>query len=285
MKSICIKTNISGLLDYLLNEFKTINIDNICFSSNKFKNYKNVIIHYTGKDDFKFISEISSILSCLVLEKMEEKILKNLIFKNYFYFDSIERRKILDLCLDISSEDFSDYFEQKLEYLCNSFSDYLTTHKNLVLSGFVNFRLPKYFSILENIIDEAVNMYMFEKEYLEFISLLKLYINSQKPNCNTVHLIYIKDNPILLDENKNIINITDDLSRVKYLSDISFSTNDFILNTLLNLLPKEIYIHIIDNYVDEFLTTINLIFENRVKICTDCNICKLYKKVNIEDRY
>ncbi len=284
MKSICIKTNMSNLLDYLLNEFKALNLDNICFSSNSFKNYRNIIIHYKGENEKQFISEVSSILSYLVLDEMEEKILKNLIFKNYFYFDSLERQKILDICMEISSEDISNYFEQKFDYLCTSFNNYIQKHKTIVLSGFVNFRLPKYFSLLESIIDDAVNMYLFEKEYLEFISLLKLYINSQKSKTNTVHLIYIKDDPILLDENKNIINITSDLSKVKYLSDISFSTNDFILNTLLNLIPKEIYIHIIDNYVDDFLSTINLIFENRVKICTDCDICKLYKKVNIGDK-
>ena len=186
MKSICIKTNISGLLDYLLNEFKALNLDNICFSRNNFKNYKNIIIHYTGEDESRFILEVSSILSCLVLDEMEEKILKNLIFRNYFYFDSIERQKILNICMDISSEDFSNYFEQKLEYLCNSFSDYLTNHKTIILSGFVNFRLPKYFSLLENIIDDAVNMYMFEKEYLEFISLLKFAIPANSCSCASV---------------------------------------------------------------------------------------------------
>ena len=284
MKSICIKTNMPNLLDYLLNEFKTLNLDNICFSSNSFKNYKNIIIHYKGENEKEFISDVSSILSCLVLDEMEKKFLKNLIFKNYFYFDALERQKILNICMEISSDDISNYFEQKLDYLCTSFTNYIQNNKTLVLSGFVNFRLPKYFSLLEGIIDDAVNMYLFEKEYLEFISLLKLYINSQNSKTNIVHLIYIKDNPILLDENKNIINITSDLSKVKYLSDISFSTNDYILNTLLNLIPKQIYVHIIDNYVDEFLSTISLIFETRVKICTDCDICKLYKKVNIGDK-
>ena len=67
------------------------------------------------------------------------------------------------------------------------------------------------------------------------------------------------------------------LSR-KYLSDISFSNNDYVLNTLLNLIPKKIYIHLIDNNTDEFINTVKLIFENRVKICSDCSICKLYKK-------
>ncbi len=47
MKSLCIKTNDSNVLDYLLNEFKNCNLKDMCFSENEFKNYKNIIIHYT----------------------------------------------------------------------------------------------------------------------------------------------------------------------------------------------------------------------------------------------
>ena len=89
--------------------------------------------------------------------------------------------------------------------------------------------------------------------------------------------IYNNENSILLDENKNVINISDEIFKAKYLSDITFSSNDYALNGLLTLLPKKIYIHLIDNCVDEFIHTLGLIFENRVDICTDCDICKIYK--------
>ena len=105
----------------------------------------------------------------------------------------------------------------------------------------------------------------------------KMYINSHISNCELVHLIYTNENSILLDENKNVINIDDDIFKAKYLSDITFSSNDYVLNTLLTLLPKKIHVHLIDNCVDEFIHTIGLIFENKVEVCTDCNICKIYK--------
>ena len=105
-----------------------------------------------------------------------------------------------------------------------------------------------------------------------------MYVNSEESNCSLIHLIYRNYKPILLDENKNLIKIDDNISNLKYLSDISFSTNDFALNTLLNIIPKKIYIHLIDSNKDEFINTIKLIFENRAIFCTDCSICKIYKK-------
>lgn len=277
MKSICIKTNNSNLLDYLLNELKNLDVDNVYFSCNKFKCYNNIIIHYKGTDIDLFLGKISSILSFLVIDELEEDLLKNLISQNYFYFNHSEKNTILQTCFDIIADNFSSFFEEKFKVLYDNFFNYLSSNKSIVLLGFVNFRLKDYLEILDNIVNQAVNSFIVEKEYCEFISLLKLYINSQPNNSNIIHLVYTKSESILLDENKNIIHVSDDIFNAKYLSDISFSSNDYALNSLLNLLPKKLYIHLIDDYIDEFINTLTLIFEKRIVLCTDCNICHLYK--------
>ena len=277
MKSICIKTNNENLLNYLLNELDYIEIKPVVISTNKFKNYKNIIIHYSGNEIKKFIHEVSCILACLVIDELEESFIKKLILKNYFYFDFNERKHIVDMCFDIFTDDFNLYFDKKYNCLINDFESYLKNNKSIILDGFLNFRIKDYISILEEVVDEAVNNFVIEKEYLEFISLLKMYVNSQKSTCDIVHLIYNNESSILLDKDKNIINVSDDVFKAKYLSDISFSSNDYALNSLLTLIPKKIYIHLIDNCIDEFIHTLSLIFESRVEICTDCDICKIYK--------
>ena len=62
MSSLCIKTNNDEILKYLQNEFKDFNMLNVSFSSNEFKNYKNVIIHYKGTDLHKTCNNFK--LSC-----------------------------------------------------------------------------------------------------------------------------------------------------------------------------------------------------------------------------
>ncbi len=109
---------------------------------------------------------------------------------------------------------------------------------------------------------------------------MHLYVNSKKNNIDIVHLIYLNKESILLDNNKNVIPIQDNIFEAKYLSDISFSSNDYCLNTLLNLIPKKLNIHLIDNFEDEFITTLKLVFENQVSICNDCDICKIYRITN-----
>ena len=109
--------------------------------------------------------------------------------------------------------------------------------------------------------------------------MLKLYINSKIPESELVHLVYVNEESILLDKNKNIISLTKNNLDKCYLSDISFSSNDYALNSLLTLLPKKIIIHLIGP-MDDFINTLQTIFGDNVTLCTDCNICEFYKALN-----
>ena len=83
MKSLCIKTNNSNLITYLLNELNNIELEQVCFSANQFKHYKNVIIHYTGQNNQLFFNKLSTILSLLVIDELEEDFLRKIINGTY----------------------------------------------------------------------------------------------------------------------------------------------------------------------------------------------------------
>ena len=206
----------------------------------------------------------------MIIKFYQEKIIRRIINSNYFYFDDFERNIIYEDCKEFFNR------EEAEEILFEQIKKYLKEKRNIVLDGIVNFRIDEYIKYLDNIVDMAVNKYIIEKEYKEFISLLKLYVNTTEYKTDIIHLIYIHGESILLDKDKKIVQIEGNLSNTKYLSDISFSSNDIALNTLLSILPKKIEIHIID-VEDEFINTLKLIFENRVSICQDCNICRTYK--------
>lgn len=263
MKSLCIKTNNKNSINYILSELENLKIENTYYVLKDFKNFTNIIIHYTGENIDDFYSEISSVLSYLVLDNYEETIFKKILSQNYFYFDKFELETIISICFEILDDNLDFSIDDRFIILFNSFYNYIYYNKKLFLTGFINFRLKKYFLFLENIVDIAVNKYIIEREYIEFISLLKYYINSNKSTCNVVHLLYTSSGSCLFDEHNNLI----DTSKIKldstYLSDISFSENDYILNALLTLLPQKIIIHIDEPY-DDFINTLKLVFEKRI---------------------
>ena len=280
MSSLCIKTNNEDILTYLQKEFSEFNMLNVFYSRNEFKSYKNIIIHYTGIDNELFYTKLATILSYLVIDHFENNIIKNILSSNYFYFDNSEFNKIFALCAENLCDDDEFSFTNRQMQLFDAFYEYISEHHSIILSGFVNFRLSKYRKLLEELVDFSVNEYIIEREYLEFVSLLRLYINSQSPSPQTVHLISLEHDTFLLDENMQLIDVDKNALNAKYLSDVSFSTNDYILNTLLNLLPQKIYLHLVSPLSNlDFLNTLQLIFENRIELCHDCNICNLYKRV------
>ena len=202
---------------------------------------------------------------------------------DYFYFDNAELDKILDLCNENLCDDEEFSFTNRQMLLFDAFYEYISTHHSIILTGFINFRLKEYRNLLEDLTDFSVNEFIIEREYLEFISLLKLYVNSQLPSTITVHLISFGNDILLLDENMEMIDVDKNALKAKYLSDVSFSNNDYVLNALLNLLPKKIHLHLVSASGNlDFINTLQLVFENRIEICNDCNICNLYKKLHVK---
>ena len=178
MKSFCIKSNNKYIIDYLLKEFSKIELETIYLSNHTFKIYDNVIIHYVGNEVNVFYSCLCDILTKCIIFFYEKKLVKNLIDYNYFYFNDMEKQKILDNCMDLFFE--IDTYEEKYKAIFTSLHSYVLEHHSLVLNGFVNFRLKQYRDILDYNTDLSVSNFLIEREYHEFIDILHLYVNSKE---------------------------------------------------------------------------------------------------------
>ena len=281
MKSLCIKINNNSIIKYLLDRFSLLELDNLYISSNSFKIYDNVIVHYSGNNINLFYDYTCIILTDMILKFYEPIVLRKELNNDFFYFSCAEKDRIIELC---NSENYieSEFFKNKYFSIYNSFYKYLKEHHSIVLNGFFNFRLKEYKKLLDYILNTCINRYLIEREYFEFINILRLYINSNLSKVSNINLVYFNNKAILLNDNNQIIDSrTTESLNAKFLSDITFSDNDYVLNYLLNVLPSHLTIHFpINSSEDDFINTLKLIFEDRVTICNNCDICSLYKYIN-----
>lgn len=282
MKSLCVKTNNSEIIDYLLKSFENINLEDTYISIKNFNHFNNVIIHYLGDKITEFSSSLSNIITKAVIKYYESDLIFNNINLNYFYFNSYERKKILENTINLLSDEI--VANKRYDYINNEAFKNINSGHSFYLQSFINFNISNYINFLNMQIDSAVNKFLIDKEYLEFVNILRLYIKSESENSKTthLHLIYKDKTSIIIDDNKNIVACNDNMKKAKYVSDISFSSNDFALNTLLNMVPKKITLHLVDGYPDEFINTLKLIFQERVIICEDCDICNTYRRKQIK---
>lgn len=276
MKSFCIKTNNIQIINYLLKNLEISPLENIYFVNKEFKNFKNVIIHYTGIETNTFFTLISEIITNCILYFYEPLLLKKILNFNFFYFDSYEQDHIKENCLKYISQQEIQNIKYRKNEIYTEVLKYIIENKYMILDGFVSFRLENYLYTLEEIVDYNVNEYVIEKEYAEFINLLKMYVDSKPPESSTIYLVYCNGESVLLNKNKDLIDLNENITNAKYLSDISFSSNDYALNALLSLLPAKIEIHLVGDE-DEFINTLKLVFRNRVSICYNTTLNEFNK--------
>ncbi len=279
MISFCIKENNINLQDFLITEINNSNFSNIKYSTHSFKLFENLIIHYLGENNDVFFDFISTILTKAIIIYYEPIQIKRLMYYDYFYFDKSSKDIIFDeynLLLKKLSELEKN---QKFALIYGPLKSFIKENKAIVLEGFINFRLQEYTLYLQDLLQEAVNQFILDKEYIEFVNLLKGYVDSRIPDNKQVNLIYVNNEALLLSQDGDIISL--DKFDSKYLSDITFSNNDYVLNTLVGLIPCKINLHLVSPK-DNFIKTIELIFGDKVQYCQGCELCSAYKILNLK---
>ncbi len=155
-----------------------------------------------------------------------------------------------------------------------AFLEYLEENTYLILDGFVRFRLHAYMNELREVAEYAVDEYMMDQQYQEFISLLKYFVYIQEAKIPVAHLVHQGDREfVLLNEQLKPIE-TEQLDQfVVELIDKDVNYEDLIVSTLITVSPQKVYIH--TRHPDmQVIRTIQQIFEERAQLCTYCGFCK-----------
>lgn len=233
---------------------------------------------------------IANAISDIIIDIMENKILKRCIDTNYYYFNDEERGRILAFaCKSLGSD--SDQSRDECIYrlsrkarVLQKVLDYLDMNNNIIIEGFIRFRMKDYVTELEDAIDRAVEEYLMEREYNEFIKLLRYFVEIQEPKVDTVNVLKNPDNSYrLLDGQGRPVNneILDDLAEEVLENNINY--DDLLVSSLITIAPTRIIIH--DQSISEkseILDTIKKVFYQKVIICRGCDMCYVRKPVEKE---
>lgn len=290
MQCLCIGVNdcAESVKEYITNELEKLNKlskDCTVIDSVDLDGSTSIICTINKEEKYtpeyeQLILSISNGLADFIIKEYEEKLILRIINSNYCYFNSIEKKEILRLALMIIKNDdkniLNSLFQiRRRNIIIRKLVDYFESSNKVILDGFVNFRLKDYIKDLEEIVDKAVDEFLTEREYKEFIRLLRYFVDIQEPKFNVIHVLVGYDNKyILLDEHKK--EITNECIQ-EFMNDIpegEINYDDLLVSSLITMAPKKVVIHNANSFRNkELLETIKNVFWGKAIICPDCELC------------
>jgi len=171
------------------------------------------------------------------------------------------------------------YYMNRKNNIVEKIIECLEENKEINIDGIVTFRMKEFKEDIDSIVEKVIEKYMVEKEYNEFIKLLKYFVDVQESKLEEVHIMIDNNGDyIVKDEFGNDIlnNLMDELYETKYNDAVS--SEDLIISGLITTSPKKVIIHSVHNCKNkELMDTIKNVFEERVEYCNDCKQCDALK--------
>lgn len=220
--------------------------------------YKVIIKEYKNKEMFQFLTENYFFLKQDEIMEVEEEIMKVLLFE-----ESIKAENLV-------------YCMNRMNSIIDKINDFLEENSEININGFIRFRMKELREEIEEVINKVIENYMVEKEYKEFVKLLKYFVDIQESKIDEMHIIIKEDGKYLIkdkESNDIFIEFMKELAESKIDTDAKME--DILISGLITNAPKKLIIHGKENCINkEFINTISNVFENRVIYCNNCILCK-----------
>lgn len=289
-KDIDISADLQELKNYF--KFKGKNLG-ICESIEKNTHFIKI---FCDDKDFseelkdKINLQVSQILYSIVIDIFKENEIYEFLADTYFFIKNDElsdiQYKIMEILKnkDLNIDEANIYYVNRKNDIINKIKSCIDENHEINIDGFITFRIRELKEDLEDISDKVVERYMVEKEYNEFIKLLKYFVDIQESKIDEVNIIITEDGNYFLRDKvgKDIFEeFLNDLVDSK-VNNPMINIEDIIISGLITNAPKKIVIHGKENCNNkEILDTIKNVFTDRVSFCSSCNMCNSFKSKKV----
>lgn len=143
----------------------------------------------------------------------------------------------------------------------------------LNVEGFFRFRLRSYADEIARCLRVAVRRFEKEREYAEFVKLLRFFLECQEPVVEELHILPDGQGSFSLEDPEGAIVHDGDLE--EFVTDLSFDgqvrREDLLISALLTLAPQHVYCHLRPDVWN--LVTLEDVLAERLNYCSGCARC------------
>lgn len=214
-----------------------------------------------------------------VLQVKEQRLVRKILEDEFDFPEPEEHAQILKHCGMILDRGPGpdESWKRRQDMLEQGIRQCLAERPLLHVDGFLTFRAQGYMKELKEIVEYAVDEFLMERQYEEFVHMLKYFVYFQQPQVPLVHLIHKGGQEILLldEEMKPLQYRNDENVVVERLDQQDLQMEDTVVTTLISVSPAKIIIHTREPHM-AVIRTLSQIFEQRIEICRYCPDCHAY---------
>lgn len=190
-----------------------------------------------------------------------------------------ERRQVAQKVgeyLDRGLEEVHGYKVNRKTDLVSQVTGCLDQNAYLDVEGFLQFRAQEYKSQVNKAVEYVFDEYVMEKEYAEFIFLLKQFVDTQKPRLEWLHVGMTPQGKFHLYDDAGL-KVTHQFLNDYQLDNVhELGYEDLLVSALIAVAPRRITLHIRDEGYRDTLNTIRHVFGDRVHDCPGCALCEKF---------
>lgn len=229
-----------------------------------------------------FRHQLSEALAEHIMQYCEEQVLKKEITRSIKKYLNLEKdavyvkaRDILNNCRSSESLNLLLRFGRK-NRISQRVLEHLKQNRRILVEGFVTFCLQDYLTEIKYAAELALEELKNEKEYSEFVSLLRYFVDSQNPKINEVNLMVTGDGRFYLwdDSGTKIDEQYIDYYLDEMLSN-EVSLDDVLVSILITMSPRHLVLHNTgEQGISEPVVMIRNVFKERISECAGCPKCR-----------
>ena len=223
------------------------------------------------------LGAVSKSVREFIVENMESAEIERLIEEGYGFFEKTEKAEFKeDIEKAISSQpDILTrlFVLRRNRIIENCTEDFLKENSLINIDGFLTFRLKDYKDEIESLIDYHADDFLMKREYKEFLLLLSSYVDTQERKTDKLNIVVTENREYLYyDGHGKPLNREYEAEAAAEFGG-RYSSEDLLINVLINKNPAEIVIHNRQFIKKEILSTIEKIFGERIGFCDGCALC------------
>lgn len=241
------------------------------------KNYHNL----SNQLHRKIKSSVANGLSDIIIDEYEKFLVVRLIDGNYGFLATKDREILKKKALRILDNGKSNLHSTNMEAYRRSqrksrvwakLAEYLEREDQIILEGFITFRLKEYLEDLFDFVDHTVREYLINREYKEFLKLLRYFMRRQSNSLPLANVVRgVEDDYQILDSKFRPIKGDVGVFLKRSPNVIGLDVDDLIISAIVTLAPRKIVWHgPIEN--SSCFDLLNDLFEQEVEICNGCEL-------------